>query len=225
MIDHAIRNLATWRARALGLTAMALLAFGFASLTAAQTSGQPGPGNMPPAAMLLQQIHVANQVQIKAAEIAKQKATNVLTRRLADRLWRDHQVADGKVKALAGKLGYQLKSPAQMQQMMQNMQPAQTGAMGGPQKMQQMHEKMQKMQQMLAKLKSTPGPQFDQVYAQTMAKSHQNMLQMLQQARTQAKPPVKKLLGVLIPILGQQEALAQLVMAPAVDSGAKEMSR
>lgn len=161
--------------------------------------------------MLLQQMHVANQVQIKAADIARHKATAVLTRRLADRFWRDHQVADGKVRGLASSLGYTLKSPAQMQQMMQAMPPAQASAMGGAQKMQQMQKKMQMMQQMLAGLQSAPAAQFDQAYDKAMLKSQQNMLQMLQQARTQASPPVKKLLGVLIPILEQHVALARQV--------------
>lgn len=222
MLDHPIRNVALCRARVFVLIAMALMALAFTSTTAAQTSGQPGKDGMPPAAMLLQQMHVGNQVQIKAAEIAKHKATGVLTRRLADRLWRDHRVADGKVRMLAGKLGYELKSPAQMQQ---NMQPAQASAMGSPQKMQQMHKKMQMMQQMLDKLQSTPAPQFDQVYVKAMAESQQDMLQMLQQARTQAKPPVKKLLGVLIPILGQHVALARLVMTRAIQPEAREVSR
>lgn len=193
--------------RTLAMLMVVLAACTFAATAVAQSPA--GSAGMPPEAMLLQQMHVANQVQIKAAEIARHKATADLTRRLADRFWRDHQVADGKVRGLAHRLGYTLKSPAQMQQMMQSMPPAQASAMGG-QKMQQMQKKMQMMQQMLANLQAAPAPQFDQAYDKAMLKSQQNMLQMLQQARTQASLPVKKLLNVLVPILEQHVALARI---------------
>lgn len=222
MSNHPTRIAGTW---ALLMFNLALGAF--AAPVSAQ-SALPGTTGMPPAAMLLQQMHMANLVQIKAAKIAKQKAGNDPTWHLADRLWRDHQVADGKVRMLAGKLGYQLKSPTQMQQMMmQNVQPAQASSTGAPQKMQQIQQKIQMMQEMMAKLQETPAPQFDQVYAKAMLKSQQNMLQMLQQAQMQAKPPVQKLVSVLIPILSQHVELAQGLagMTPAAGSGAKENSQ
>lgn len=93
-----------------------------AAAAPAQTGGGGGMMSMPPAAMVLQQMHMVNQLEIKAAALARQKTTKTPIKRYADRLWRDHHVADTKVKHLAKKLGFKLKSPAQMRHMMMQMQ-------------------------------------------------------------------------------------------------------
>lgn len=94
-------------------------------------AGSSGKMSMPPpAAMVLQQMHMVNQFEIKAAELAGKKATSTRIRRYADRLRRDHMVADAKVKGLAAKLGYELRSPQQMKQMMMQMMQQHASMMG-----------------------------------------------------------------------------------------------
>lgn len=130
----------------------------FAAPMPAQTSAAPpsapampasagSAGKMPmppPAAMVLQQMHMVNQFEIKTAELAGKKATGRLIRRYADRLRRDHELADGKVKGLAAMLGYPIRGPEQMKQMMMQMMQqhaSMMGASGGGQTpMMQMHE-------------------------------------------------------------------------------------
>lgn len=143
---------------------------------------------MPKPAMVLQQIHMVNQFEIKAGEMAMQKATKTPIKRYGDRLRRDHTLADGKVEMLAKQLGFELKSPAQMQQMMQKQQMGamgSMGSMGGQASMQPMQkmQKMQMMQQTKTKLQSASGPEFDQTYVMAMIKGHQKAIQMLEKVR------------------------------------------
>lgn len=195
------------------------------SAAVTQMPSRPGAGktSMPPhAAMVLQQMHMVNAFEIKAAKLALQKASGTLVRRYADRLRRDHEVADGKVKGLADKLGYQLHSPHQMRQMMMRMMHKRGAMMGSSpmpsssQKtmMQKMHKAMQMMQHAMTKLQSASGPTFDHVYLKTMVKGHKKAIHMLEHVQTKksGQSQVANLVQKLLPILKQHLHLAQQLL-------------
>jgi predicted outer membrane protein len=203
------------------LLAPLLLAF---AACAGAVFAQPAHGRpprnmktMPKAAMVLEQIHLVNHFEIKAATLAGKKAQEKLVKRYADRLRQDHHVADGKVEALANKLGVQLHSAAQMRKMVmprrrrQSMTGTSGMSSGAGSPKQKMRMKLSKMHHVTTKLKSTPPRQFDRAYLMAMVKSHKmaiNQLQKVQGAKL-GKHKVVHLVGLLLPILKQHLALAE----------------
>ena len=57
-------------------------------------------------------LYMANRLEIKAASLAKRNAVSTTVRRYADRLWRDHRLAENEIYALSQKLGIELGGAA-----------------------------------------------------------------------------------------------------------------
>lgn len=227
---------------------------------AAQLSlGQDSHGDAAsPEGVVLNKMHMANQVQIEMARSAMDKGQSTVVRRFGDRLLRDHRLGDRKVQSLAKSKGIQLK-PVQMPTDAGQAQPAAAASATQPAEDDQAPatapaiapaadaapaaattppkspgsgdgadakpDMQQQMMQMVQKLKQAEGLKFDNAYAMAMEKSHQRMVQTLQDALGKVQDPdVRGLIEKLIPILQQHVALAQDVqreVSAASAGGAK----
>jgi predicted outer membrane protein len=184
-----------------------------APVPAPPTAQSPSPSTEQPptAATALQQMFMANRMQIQAAELAKQKAQSAQVERFADRLWRDHRLAEHKIERLAKRLGINLHAPVQMKEMTN-----QAGQESGKAPAGEQQQPGQIMAEMISKLKSASGPQFDKAYVAAMAESQQQILHALQGLNKKLdKRQVTGLIDKLIPIVKQHEALARHLQSHA----------
>lgn len=187
-----------------------------------------GTKPMPPAAMVLQQMHMVNQFEIKAAKLAEKKATTTRIRRYADRLRRDHENADGKVKDLAMRLGYPLHRPEQMRQIMMQMQHQPlSGASGmapGASASMPIRQKMP-MPSASATMKPASGgasPAMPPIQKMQKLQKIQAMMQMMQQAMTRLQStsgPQFDRAYLMVMVTSHQKAIGMLekVQAKGLD--------
>lgn len=158
----------------------------------AQQNPAPGPQaqSMSPESELLSKMHTANQMQIKAGQLAESKGTTQAIRNFGRLLVRDHSFADKKIKALASRQSIQLMPPMPK----------------SPQEKQQME--MQK--QMMAGLEQAQGADFDRQFIEFDLKSQNTAANTVSMASGQLKPsPVKALTSKMVPILKQHVEIAQ----------------
>jgi predicted outer membrane protein len=224
-------------------TAIMVMLAGELSTTAlAEQADASSPAS--PEAMVLNKMHMANQVEMQAAQLGKDKGQAELVRKLADRLDRDHQFGDHQVQSLAGKKSITLM-PVQMNpgssQMAMKPSPPTTGpsaeqaqgpatapasqeariasakmsppsepSAGNEVKAETKPDMKQMMVQMMQKLKQAQGAEFDSAYMMAMQKSHEQMIQTLEEAKDKLQDSdVRGLVDKMIPILKQHLALAQ----------------
>lgn len=92
-------------------------------------------------------------MEVQLANLALEKSQNMQVKNLAEMIRRDHQDANGKLKALAGTNGWEVPK-----------------------------EMMEKHKETVNRLSSLSGVAFDQLYVQTMIQGHQKAIEKFEQA-------------------------------------------
>ena len=145
--------------------------------------------------LVLSKIHQTNQMEVSLGHLAEEKATRSGVRAYGDRLWRDHHIADLKVKALARAEGVELIQPK-------------------PQTKQE-RQFQQSQMKIVDKLKAVQGPEFDQIYLNAMVQGHTHAIDTLDDVAGRLNDEnVRSLVEKLIPILKQHRELARHLEAP-----------
>lgn len=146
---------------------------------------------MSPESELLSKMHMANQMEIKAGQLAESKGTTEAIRNFGALLVRDHGYADKRITNLANQQGIQLmdmpmpKSPDEKQ-------------------------KMDMQKQMMAGLQQAQGADFDRQFIDFNMKAHEMAVNMVSMGSGQLKPsPVKTLTSKMVPILKQHGDISQ----------------
>jgi putative membrane protein len=156
---------------------------------------------------VLAKLHDANQMEIKAGMLAKEKGGGRGAREFGDMLVTDHKAADKKVLALAKKRGLS--------------EPQLTDAAKAAAKPEEADEHEKVMMQ----LHQTSGPEFDKIFAQAMADGHGKVVAMVRDARAGTDDAqLKGLLGELLPKLEKHQRTAQALLG-SEDSGAPAQGR
>ncbi len=165
----------------------AFLAGAVAGLAIAGPMASVGAQQSPPQ-VVLSTMHQMNQLEMQLGKLAEQKGATEDVRRFGDRLYRDHQFADGKVTSLATAQQLELLPADQL--------PA------AP----KLKDAMQKAQQ----LTQMSGAGFDSMFLQMMIQTHEMATSMLGDALPNLPAgPVHDLVSRLLPILRQHLALAR----------------
>jgi len=143
---------------------------------------------------VLRKLHHVNQEEIKAGQLAQQKSTTQDVKDYGATLVRDHTKGDQNVKALASKMNVDLEAMKHDQR---------------HQEKQQVHEnKMEQLQKMT-------GKDFDRGFAQMMVNGHRQAIDMVKDARGDAKPELKAMLDQLLPTLQRHEDMANDILNKA----------
>ena len=136
---------------------------------------------------VLRKLHHVNQEEIKAGQLAQQKGSMREVKEYGATLVRDHTKGDENVKTLASKMNVDIeamKSDARHQEK------------------KQVHEnKMDQLQKM-------SGKEFDRGFAQMMVNGHREAIDMVKDARGNAKPELKSFLERLLPVLQKHQDMA-----------------
>ncbi|HVZ87187.1 MAG TPA: DUF4142 domain-containing protein [Polyangia bacterium] len=141
------------------------------------------PPVAPSTAAVLGKLHLADQKEIQAGEIAEKNGQSGQVRRYGEMLVQDHTAADKKVAALAQEENIDLKAntPAPS--------PNDMGTM------------------------ATTGATFDRMFAQDMAQDHKKDINEVTAVRnTTTDPKLRALLTDLLPTLEKHETMAQKII-------------
>jgi putative membrane protein len=131
---------------------------------------------------ILSNIHTTNQLEIRMAKLARQKAESPKVKDFAQRMIKDHTMADQKVMKLAKQEGVKVG-----QYPLTAMQQGQ-----------------------IDKLMASSGEEFDRLYMETNRTGHHKAIEMLESAKNKATDPkVKNLVTQLLPTVEHHEQLAQ----------------
>lgn len=146
---------------------------------------------LPPEVMVLLKMHKTNQMEVKAGKLAVQRGRAEDVRDYGERLVRDHQMNDQKVKNLAEEEGIRLVKPE-------------------PQTKKE-KERAKQQKQTMQKLQQLEGEQFDRVYLKFMVQGHEHAIKTLSKALEEKlkDPDVRELVEKSIPILEQHLELAR----------------
>ena len=137
---------------------------------------------------LLSAMHSADQIEIKAGELARSRGTIGEIRNFGVLLVRDHTDADRRIQSVAKQQHIRLtewlaKTPEEQ-------------------------HNIEMLKQALAELESLDGPKFDNTFIESTDDIQRMLRQTLQRGTRQLKPsPVKTLISKEIPILQQHEFL------------------
>jgi putative membrane protein len=154
-----------------------------------QTPTPPAQQSMSPESELLSKMHAANQIEIKAGDLAKAKGTTANIRRYGDLLARDHRGADKSISNLAKQQNILLAEPMP--------------------KTPEEKQKMEMQKQMLSDLEAAQGAEFDRKFIEFNAKAHEEAVNMVRTGSDQLQPsPVKNLTAMMVPVLQQHKDLA-----------------
>ncbi len=144
--------------------------------------------------VVLSTMHRLNEMEIEMGRLARQRGARDAIKDYGDRLVRDHEFADEKVRDLARSSGVELLPIAAL--------PA-AGAL------RDLHERGELVSNQL-------GLTFDRMFLDLMATSHSTALGLLDEARARLPAgDVKDLVGRLAPILSQHLELARDLLADA----------
>lgn len=153
----------------------------------------------PDTAVVLRNLHDANQMEIAAGRLAKEKAQTVHIQTFGATLVTDHVAADRRVMALASEEKIDLPETPPMP----------------PDDMR--------------KLKSVAGAAFDELFAAEMLEGHEKVLAEARAARAQTSDAkLKDLLDVTIPMLENHEQTARALvdrLGPAAAAAAAAKRR
>lgn len=140
---------------------------------------------------ILSRLHLTNQNEIHAGELAEQHGAAENVKQFGIRLQKDHKDADVKVRALAGRLGIKLRQESTPQNA------ADRAALAAHQR----H---------MAQLEALKGAAFDKKFIAVMARSHQSSVQALEHQRIllPKDSPVQDLLSQLLPTLRDHYQIA-----------------
>ena len=175
------------------LPIMALVAF-TSSLAFAQANAKETPEARKEQgaaeAAVLSKLHHANQMEIKAGQLAKDNGASTGVKSYGERLIKDHRHADVAVRDYAERKGIELTSPSTPSEAERQEQKADAAAM--------------------ARLAEVQGAEFDRSFASAMVRDHRNAIQMVRAARAESKgTEFRALLAKLLPVLEQHLKIAQ----------------
>lgn len=180
-----------------GSRSIVIAAFAVLSLSTAQA----WPQQLSPVdVQVIAKVHHANQMEIKAGQLAAQQAQGERVRRYGDLLGRDHRNGDQKVQELAHEHGLEnIPQPSPDT-------PAEK-------------EQAEKQQQMMQKLQSADPAAFDREFTAAMIQAHQQAIKMLEEARGKVTAgDLRDLLQDLVPILRQHLDIAQELNAASTST-------
>lgn len=140
----------------------------------------------------LRAMHWKSQLDITLARHALARASHPAVRRYAERVIRDHELADARALALADELRIDLRPPAAEEQ-------AQT----------------ERAQELISEIQDLSGEEFERAWLRIMVNGHRQAIQQLAQLRPRVDAvQVQRLMRDLVPILDQH-----LLMARHLESG------
>lgn len=135
---------------------------------------------------LVRQIHLMNQLEIRAGELAKQKAQNTAVKQFATRLVQEHRAADERISRIAEQRGVDLPS-MEMQRTAGSGSGDMSQALENERGMTpEMHQSMQQMEE----LRRLRGREFDLAFMQLMVEDHENMLRSMESMGVRVEDPV-----------------------------------
>lgn len=179
-----------------------------------ESSGAKAPGNenaeqTTPAQKQLEEetlakLHLINQHEMQAGQLAQQRGQSPEVRNYGQTLNNDHQQLDGYVISFVERNNIPL-------------QREENGAGAASPKTQAELKKMRQEQQAHAQhLQSTSDAQFDREFVRTMVKGHQQAIQLVRTAQNQAKDTeFKSFLADTLPVLKKHLEIAQGLQHPA----------
>jgi putative membrane protein len=139
---------------------------------------------------VLRKIHLTNQMEIKAGQLAEEKGFSVKVRDYGKRLVKDHTQADREVQAAAKREKIDLSAPI----------PEVDEAMGATEL------------NLMNKLQAANGADFDRVFAESMDSAHQEAIRSLQTAQKQYQgTETAKVIGQILPKLEKHERIAEKI--------------
>jgi putative membrane protein len=169
---------------------------------------QQSPGQMEHGSMkltddkVLRKLHHANLEEVKAGQLAQQKAASKDVKDYGAMLVRDHQKADQDVKAVASKLNVDVEA--------MKMDADKQMKSDADHDRQAKHEAKQHQMDQLQQL---TGRDFDRSFLQMMVNGHREVIEMVKTARSgDVKPEVKSLLDKLLPGLQAHEDKANEIL-------------
>ena len=146
---------------------------------------------------VLRKLHHVNQEEIQAGQLAQQKGTTRDVKDYGATLVRDHTKGDQDVKTLASKTNLDLEA---MKSDARHL------------------EKQQVMQNKMDQLQKMSGKDFDRGFAQMMVNGHREAIEMVKDARGDAKPELKSFLERLLPVLQKHEDMANDILNKTRDT-------
>jgi putative membrane protein len=146
-------------------------------------------GAPPDTATVLRDLHAANQMQIAAGTIAKEKGQTVQVQTFGLTLVSDHTTADRRVAALAAEENIDLSTPVPM------------------------------ARDQLRELTAAKGAAFDELFVMEMLEDHKKLLADVKAARDKTEDvKLKTLLEVTIPVLEAHHQIARTYVDEFVPS-------
>jgi putative membrane protein len=151
-------------------------------------------------AQTLSKIHQINAHEVEAGQLAQQRGQSAAVKNYGQTLVNDHQQLDDKLLSFAERNNIPLEI-------------AQPSAGAASTKAQSEIQKLQlQLKAHTEKLQSIPDTQFDREFARAMVKGHQQAIQMVRSAQSQAKDAqFKSFLGDILPVLQGHLETAQQV--------------
>lgn len=139
---------------------------------------------------VLRNIHLTNQLEIKAGKLAEKKGHTKQVRDYGKRLIKDHTKLDKEVEKTAKREGIDVNVPIA-----------------------EVDEKMNtKETDLMNKLRSVNGVEFDQTFAKEMDVAHQEAITSLKAAEAQYKgTDTARLIGKILPTLAKHERIAEKI--------------
>lgn len=182
--------------------------------------------------MLVSRMHLVNQMEIKAGNMAAEKGGTFAVREFGQRLSMDHTVADHKIMAYAHSHGLTIMSAQEIQDKLQQMAGKAPEAETKPQQFmqqgmspegstppaQEFQQQTQKAQSTMQKLKGMQGNAFDAAFTGFMVKGHTHAIATLSMAEHMLPSGngLHSMLGNMIPILEEHYDIASRLQVAAV---------
>ncbi len=150
---------------------------------------------MPSEDRILNRIHLVNQLNIRAGELARQKGTTLEIRSFGSRLVRDHTAADQRVKRYAVAHNITLLGPDKF---------AEAAEEHPSDLVTPRHRRIQqRMQEVVEKLPTLEGPAFDREFLTIMERGHEMAVSSFRSAqdRLPGDSQLRELIAQLLPVL------------------------
>ncbi len=147
---------------------------------------------------ILQQMHILNRFAIEAGEIAEERASDGLVRRLADRLLRDHRMASDRVQHLSTRVNISL--------------PVVDFESLAERPSERLSERQRTMSEAIGQLKELEGEAFDRAYLAATRDNHRRLLDTLDESAAEIEEDdVEEFVDAYLPILEQHVDLERSV--------------
>lgn len=164
-----------------------------AGTTATHRDAWPSTASASPDARILSILHAKNQEEIKLGRLAQQNGQSQEVKEYGQMLVRDHSANDAKVVQTARDAGLSLMSADEVKEMC-------AGEKG----------KNAPDADPMAQLQNKTGAEFDIAFSKLMEDAHQDVIAMVEDARTRVtNPQVRTLLADTLPKLRQHENHAE----------------